>query len=205
MMRWMTIIPALFFALGLAAEEPPEIIKDTTDRIIELIEENRETYEADAERMREDVREVLMPRIDTLYSARLVLGRHGRGRDEDEVLEFADALAEQLLRRYASALLEYDLRDRLEILPMSGENTERMTRVRTRIQLDGSSRAPMDYVFRKTDDEWLVFDVIVEGISYVATFRNQIGEEIRRHGFDGLMERLRKGEIELEVEEDNAE
>ncbi len=202
MMRWMASLPALFLAIGLAAEEPPEIIEDTTYRIIELIEENRAVYEEDAERMREDIREILMPRIDTLYSARLVLGRHGRGRDEDEVLEFADALAEQLLRRYASALLEYDLRDRLEILPMSGDNTERMTRVRTRIRLDGSSRAPMDYVFRKTEGEWLVFDVIVEGISYVATFRNQIGEEIRRHGFDGLMERLREGEIELEVEED---
>ncbi len=203
MMRWMASIPALLFALGLAAEEPPEIIEDTTYRIIELIEENRAVYEEDAERMREDIREILMPRIDTLHSARLVLGRHGRGVDEDDVLEFADALAEQLLRRYASALLEYDLRDRLEILPMSGDNTERMTRVRTRIRLDGSSRAPMDYVFRKTEGEWLVFDVIVEGISYVATFRNQIGEEIRRHGFDGLMERLREGEIELDLEEES--
>jgi phospholipid transport system substrate-binding protein len=201
MMRWMTSLSALFLAFSLAAEEPPEIIEDTTKRIINLIEENRAVYEQDAERMREDIRGILMPRVDTLYSARLVLGRHGRGRDEDEVLEFADALAEQLLRRYASALLEYDLRDRLEILPLSGDNTERMTRVRTRIRLDGSSRAPMDYVFRKTEGEWLVFDVIVEGISYVATFRNQIGEEIRRHGFDGLMERLRRGEIDLEVEE----
>ena len=202
MMRWIASIPALLLAFGLSAEEPKEIIEDTTSRIIDLIEENRTIYEEDAERMREDIREILMPRIDTLHSARLVLGRHARGRDEDEVLEFADALAEQLLRRYASALLEYDLRDRLEVLSMSGDNTERMTRVRTRIRLNGSNRAPMDYVFRKTDGEWLVFDVIVEGISYVATFRNQIGEEIRRHGFDGLMERLREGEIELEVEED---
>ncbi len=202
MMRWMAAIPALLFAAGLAAEEPREIIEDTTTRIIDLIEENRAVYEEDAERMREDIRGILMPRIDTLYSARLVLGQHGRGVDTDDVQEFADALAEQLLRRYASALLEYDLRDRLEILEMSGDDTDRMTRVRTRIRLDGSSRAPMDYVFRKTEGEWLVFDVIVEGISYVATFRNQIGEEIRRHGFDGLMERLRRGEIDLDVEED---
>jgi phospholipid transport system substrate-binding protein len=201
MMRWIAIIPAALLAFSLSAKEPPEIIEDTTNRVIELVENNREIYEQDAERMRDDIREVLMPTIDTVYSARLVLGRHGRGREPEELKEFSDALAEQLLRRYASALLEYDLRDRLEILPLSGDNTERMTRVRTRIQLDGSNRAPMDYVFRKTDGEWRVFDVIVEGISYVATFRNQIGEEIRRHGFDGLMERLRRGEIELEVDE----
>jgi phospholipid transport system substrate-binding protein len=201
MTRWMALIPALFLASSLAAEKPSDIIEDTTSRMIDLIEENRSVYEEDAERMREDIREILMPTIDSVYSARLVLGRHGRGLETDEVQEFADALAEQLLRRYASALLEYDLRDRLEILPMSGENTERMTRVRTRIRLNGSNRAPMDYVFRKVDGQWLVFDVIVEGISYVATFRNQIGEEIRRHGFDGLMDRLRRGEVELEVED----
>ena len=201
MMRWIAIVPAALLAFSLSAKEPPEIIEDSTNRVIELVENNREIYEQDAERMRDDIREVLMPTIDTVYSARLVLGRHGRGREPEELKEFSDALAEQLLRRYASALLEYDLRDRLEILPLTGDNTERMTRVRTRIQLDDSNRAPMDYVFRKTDGEWLVFDVIVEGISYVATFRNQIGEEIRRHGFDGLMERLRRGDIELEVDE----
>lgn len=201
MMRWMTAMAALVFSLGLAAQKPSEIIEETTSQVIDLIEDNRELYQQDADRMRNDIREVLLPRIDTIYSARLVLGRHGRGLDHDDVEEFAEALAEQLLRRYASALLEYDLRDRLEILPLAGDNTERMTRVRTRIRLDGSNRTPMDYVFRKTDDQWLVFDVIVEGISYVATFRNQIGEEIRRHGFDGLMDRLRRGEIELEVDE----
>ena len=200
-MRWIAMIPALLLASSLAAEQPRDIIKDTTTRVIDLIEENRDLYKEDNERMRNDIREVLMPTIDKVYSARLVLGRHGRERETEEVEEFAEALAEQLLRRYSSALLEYDLRDRLEILPLTGDNTERMTRVRTRIQLDDSNRAPMDYVFRKTDGEWLVFDVIVEGISYVATFRNQIGEEIRRHGFDGLMERLRRGDIELEVDE----
>ena len=202
MIRSITAMVALVFTLGIAAEEPPEIIEDTTSRIIDLIENNRELYKQDTDRMRNDIREVLLPRIDKAYSARLVLGRHGRGLDADDVEEFAETLAEQLLRRYASALLEYDLRDRLEILPLTGENTERMTRVRTRIRLDGSNRTPMDYVFRKTDGQWLVFDVIVEGISYVATFRNQIGEEIRRHGFDGLMERLRRGDLELEVEVD---
>lgn len=200
-MRWMFLLTVLLATAVVAAEQPDDIVRDTTDRVIEMVENNRTLYKSEPERLREDIREVLMPRIDTVYSARLVLGRHGRSLEREQVEEFAEVLAEQLLGRYASALIEYELRDRLEILPLTGDNTERMTRVRTRIRIDSTNLAPMDYVFRKSDGEWRVFDVIVEGISYVATFRNQVGEEIRQHGFDGLMQRLRRGEIELEVDE----
>lgn len=200
-MKAIVLVASLVLALPGLAQEPEEIVRDTTDRVIEMIDENHAHYEENPEALREDIREILVPTIDIVYSARLVLGRHGRGLEEDRIEEFADALAEQLLERYATALLEYDLRDRFEILPQRGENSERMTRVRTRIHLDSANRAPLDYVFRKNDGRWQVFDVIVEGISYVSTFRNQIGKEIQRDGFDQMLERLKTGEVELSVDE----
>lgn len=199
MIRALMLATALVVSLPALAQEPREIVSNNTERVVEMIEENRSHYEENPDALREDIREILMPTIDIVYSARLVLGSHGRGLDEEQIEAFAEALGDQLLNRYATALLEYDLRDRFEILPERGENTERMTRVRTRIKLEGSNRAPMDYVFRKNDGSWQVFDVIVEGISYVSTFRNQIGEEIRRDGFDKMLERLESGEVELDV------
>lgn len=201
MIRALILSTALIVSLSALAQEPREIVSNNTEQVVEMIEENRSHYEENPDALREDIREILMPTIDIVYSARLVLGSHGRGLDEEQIEAFAEALGDQLLNRYATALLEYDLRDRFEILPERGENTERMTRVRTRIKLEGSNRAPMDYVFRKNDGSWQVFDVIVEGISYVSTFRNQIGEEIRRDGFDKMLERLQSGEVELEVNE----
>lgn len=199
----------LFLACGLllsanaaASEDPVAIVEDTTTQLADLVENNRAHYEKNPGELRQDVKSILLPRTDTVYTARLVLGRHGRELNREQIEAFAEALADQLLRGYASALLDYSLRDRVEVLPLSGDNSERMTRVRTRVKLDGGNRAPIDYIFRKPDGEWLVFDVIVEGISYVATFRNQIGQEISRDGFDALMERLRTGELELEVEGD---
>lgn len=202
MIRALMLATALVVSLPVLAHEPREIVSNNTERVVEMIEENRSHYEENPDALREDIREILMPTIDIIYSARLVLGSHGRGLDEEQIEAFAEALGDQLLNRYATALLEYDLRDRFEILPERGENTERMTRVRTRIKLEGSNRAPLDYVFRKNDGSWQVFDVIVEGISYVSTFRNQIGEEIRRDGFDKMLERLESGEVELDVEVD---
>ena len=190
----------LVFTPALATDDPSELIRQTTLELFDLVEENRELYEREPDRLRDELERILKPNTDIIHSARLVLGRHGRGLEREQVEAFAEALSNQLMRRYATGLLEFRSREQVEILPLAGDNTERMTRVRTRIRLDSGSRAPVDYVLRKRDGQWMVFDVIVEGISYVATFRNQIGEEIRRNGFDRTLERLQAGEIEVDVD-----
>lgn len=185
----------------LAADDPVSVIEGKTTRLATMIDNKREQYLEDKRTFKRDVRSVLLPTIDTVYSARLVLGRHGRGKERERIEAFADALAGQLLDRYATALLDYDLHDRIEFLPLAGDNTERATRVRTRVRLDNGSRAPVDYVMRLTDEGWKVFDVIVEGISYVATFRSQIDQEIRRTSFENVLGRLQSGQFQLDVDD----
>ncbi|WP_164230086.1 ABC transporter substrate-binding protein [Wenzhouxiangella sp. XN201] len=202
MMRTLLLVLTMLIASPLLAEtDPVKVIESTNAELAALINENRERYREDAPSLRQDIKNVLMPTIDTVYSARLVLGRHGRGRERSEIEAFAEALANQLLDRYATALLDYNLLERVEILPLTGDNTERATRVRTRVQLDNGDRAPVDYVLRQTDEGWKVFDVIVEGISYVATFRSQIDQEIRQTSFESLLERLEAGQYQVEVDD----
>ncbi len=198
----LLLIPLLLVLTvpALADSDPVELVRATTTELFELVEANREQYEEDPQLLRDELAEILKPRSDLIHSARLVLGRHGRGLEREKVEAFAEALSDMLMRRYASGLLEFRSREQVEVLPLAGDNTERQTRVRTRIILDNRQRIPIDYVLRKRDGEWLVFDVIIEGISYVTTFRNQIGEEIRHDGFDRMLERLEKGDIEVEVD-----
>ena len=183
------------------ATGPVEIIRNTTATLFELVNGNRSSYESDPIRLRSDIRDILLAQIDVVYSGRLVLGRSGRELSRDKVVEFSNALSDLLIGRYADGLLEFQTRDQIEILPLAGDNTERMTRVRTRVHLDNGEQAPVDYVFRFAEGQWKIFDVIVEGISYVATFRNQISEEIRSTGFDATLERLKRGEIEIKIDD----
>ena len=193
---------ALFLSMPALANraDPVELIRATISELFTLVDENRAEFEAHPERLQQALREGLLPRLDTLHSARLVLGRHGRGLERAQIEAFAEALSELLMSRYGSGVLEFRSREQVEFLPLTGDNSERATRVRTRVRLDSGTRAQVDYVLRKSGDEWRVFDVIIEGISYVATFRNQIGEEIRRNGFDAMLARLRAGELEIELE-----
>lgn len=204
MKYFLGLVLGVFLAgTSVASEEPAAIVRATSDRLFELIDTNRSAYQADPAPLQQEVRKNLLPKIDSLYSARLVLGQHGRGLPAEKVAAFSDALSDLLVRRYAEGLLKFKSRDQVEILPEQAGNTDRMTRVRTRVRLDSGSDAAVDYVFRKRDDRWWVFDVIIEGISYVATFRNQIGEEIRRDGFDRVLSRLQSGELQIEVEADD--
>lgn len=180
---------------------PREIVQETTEELFERVDARRAHFEQNPDDLRALVRDLMLPKIDTEYSGRLVLGRESRGVAPEKVREFAEALSEMLVSRYADGLLEFETRDQVEVLPLQGENDERMTKVRTLVTLDNGQTSPVDYVFRKADGEWKIFDVIVEGISYVATFRNQIGEQVRREGFDATLDKLRRGEIEIDVEE----
>ncbi|MDT8450775.1 MAG: ABC transporter substrate-binding protein [Wenzhouxiangellaceae bacterium] len=183
-------------------EEPVRIVRETTDKLFAMVDGNRDMYEQNVEKLEQDIRPILLPNVDTLYSGRLVLGRQARGLEREKILEFSEALSDLLIRQYADGLLEFKTRDQVEVLPLSGENTERMTRVKTRVTLENGQQAPVDYVFRKADEGWKIFDVIVEGISYVATFRNQIGEQIRQQGFDTTLAKLKRGEIDVRIEDD---
>ena len=201
-----TILAAALLTLACAAaaqaeKGPVEIVRETTNKLFRMVDANREHYENDIEALREDIRPILLDEVDTLYSGRLVLGRSARGMEKEKVREFSDALSNLLIRRYAEGLLEFRTREQVDIRPLTGDNTERMTRVKTRVKLENDEEAPVDYVFRKTDDGWKIFDVIVEGISYVTTFRNQIGEQIRQQGFDATLKELQQGDIEIQVDD----
>jgi len=101
------------------------------------------------------------------------------------------------VNRYADGLLEFRSDKQVEVLPLKGNNTDKLTRVRTRIALENGGFTPVDYAFRKTDVGWKAFDVTVEGISYIITFRNQIAPRVEADGIDKVTEEILSGSIQL--------
>jgi len=186
-------------ALAYAVDErdPLTIIEETTTEILQTLDSRRDEFTAEPELLRAVVREDLLPLIDLEYSARLILGRAGRTVTEDQLSAFSEAMSQVLVNRYADGLIEFRSDEQIEVLPMKGNNTEKLTRVRTRLKLDNGSYAPVDYAFRKTERGWKAFDVTVEGISYVITFRNQIAPRVETEGIDKVTADLLAGNITI--------
>jgi len=187
-------------ALAYPADErdPVTIIEQTTAQILQTLDSRREEFTAEPELLRAVVREDLLPLIDLDYSARLILGRAGRGVSPEQLNAFSEAMSHVLINRYADGLIEFRSDEQVEVLPMKGNNTEKLTRVRTRIKLENGSFAPVDYSFRRTDGGWKAFDVTVEGISYVITFRNQISPKVEAEGIDKVTEDILAGNIKID-------
>jgi len=177
--------------------DPLTIIEETTARILSILDERREEFSADPTQLQVIVREDLLPLLDLEYSARLILGRAGRSASPEQLEAFSEAMSGVLVNRYADGLLEFRSDKQVEVLPMKGKHTDKLTRVRTRIKLENGGYAPVDYAFRKTDAGWKAFDVTVEGISYIITFRNQIGPRVTADGIDKVTEEIRAGTLEI--------
>jgi len=177
--------------------DPVTIINETTQHIFGTLSSNRAEFSENPELLREVVREDLIPLLDLTYSARLILGKAGRGISDEQLNAFAEAMSSVLVNRYSDGLLEFESDEQIEVLPMKGKNTEKLTRVRTRIRLPGGAYAPVDYAFRKTEAGWKAFDVTVEGISYILTFRNQIAPRVQADGIDKVTADIVAGNVSL--------
>jgi phospholipid transport system substrate-binding protein len=178
--------------------EPPVIVEEATASAMTALNERREEFAADPGALREMINRDMLPLIDTEYSARLILGRAGRDATKEQLDAFAGAMSDHLLARYADGLLRFNAEEQIDILPLKGQNSEKLTRVRTRFMLENGSQVPVDFAFRKTDLGWKAFDVTIEGISYVMTYRNQIGPLVASKGIDQVTRDIREGNIVLE-------
>ncbi len=197
----LALATACIFSHGLIAQtlkdDPVSLVEHATSRIFADVAENLEEYTANPNALQAVVRKDLMPLLDVDYAARLVLGSAGRGLSAEKIDEFSICMSNLLVNRYSKGLLYFGSNVKLRVLPQRGDLNEKLTRVRTRVTLSNGGEAPVDYAFHKTPEGWKAFDVIVEGISYVTTYRNQIQPDVRENGIDSVLIRLGSGQLEL--------
>ena len=188
------ILAAVFglASLGAAAQQSPdEFIREAAELLDEAVSERKEELTSDRQALYKLIDEILLPRFDQRYAAQLVLGRHWRTASEEQRTQFIEAFYQSLLRQYSDGLLEFDL-GQLQFRPYRGDPTKDRTVVRTVVTLDDGTEAPVDYGLMKHDSGWKVFDVTIEGISYVRNFRAEFNSEIQTTSLDAVIKRLQR-------------
>jgi len=185
-------------AAALAAESPDVLITGTMQELQSAIESQREELEQEPALLRGVVDKVLLPRFDTDFAAQRVLGKYWRGATPEQRQRFIDVFYRYLVNNYASYLLDFT-GDQIEVNPYQGRPEEKYPLVKTRVKLKKGELAAVDYVLRRVGDEWKVIDVIVEGVSYVRSYREEFSAEIAQKGLDAVIERLESTTPEIEV------
>jgi phospholipid transport system substrate-binding protein len=199
-----TVLLATIFALGTGAAYaadapaaaaapstlgPQELVENSAKRMLVELDANRPMYKKDPVKLDALVANVLLPNFDTEYAARLVLGQTWRTATPDQRKRFVDAFYHSLLRNYGAALVDFTA-DRFVILPYKAEPGDAMATVRTEVKRESGDKIPVNFSLRKTDGVWKAWDVVIEGISYVKSFRTDFGAEIQAKGLDEVINRL---------------
>jgi phospholipid transport system substrate-binding protein len=168
---------------------PQELVENSAKRMLVELDANRPMYAKDPAKLDSLVANVLLPNFDTEYAARLVLGQTWRTATPDQRKRFVDAFYHSLLHNYGSALVDFTA-DRFNILPFKGDPADTMATVRTEVKRSNGERVPVNFSLRKVDGMWKAWDVVIEGISYVKSFRTDFGAEIQQKGLDEVIGRL---------------
>ena len=176
------------------------LIEATSNRILTQIKERRDEFKANDAELQRFVREEMNQVLDQAYTARLVLGLHSRSASPAQIDAFGKALSGNLNRRYAKALLEVDGDTKVKVLGETALRGGKIIRAKTEVVRSSGAPVAVDYLFRDVNNEWRAFDLIVEGISYVQTFRSQFDPLIREKGLDQVTNDLQEGRIEVDTE-----
>jgi phospholipid transport system substrate-binding protein len=168
---------------------PQELVENSAKRMLAELDKNRPVYAKDPGKLDALVANVLLPNFDSEYSARLVLGQTWRTATPEQRKRFVDAFYHSLLRNYGTALLNFTA-DKFVILPYKGDPSDATATVRTEVKKSSGENVPVNFSLRKTPEGWKAWDVVIEGISYVKSFRTDFGAEIQQKGLDEVINRL---------------
>lgn len=182
-----------FGASVVAAETAPlgpyELVKHVAQQTLEDLSAHRAEYQKTPEKIRQLVDKTMLPYFDTAYAAQLVLAKNWRTATPEQRKRFIEAFYQSMLQNYGSALVDFTP-DRLNILPFQGNPDENVATVRSTVRRDNGSLVQVNYSLRKTDAGWKAYDVQIEGVSYVKSFRTDFGAEIQQKGLEAVIQRL---------------
>ena len=178
---------------------PSKLVLENSQRILSTLEKRRDEFQNDRGALEAFIASEFNATFDRDYAARQVLGRHARGASAGDVSLFADALADNLMRRYGSSLLDFNTRLKVRIKSETVLPRGLGVKVASELLRKGGEPIPVDYFMRKSGDSWKVFDVMVEGVSFVQTFRRQFDNELSRKSIKQVAAELAAGKVSVDA------
>jgi len=185
--------PAQSAAAPAGNSDPTALVQEAAQGMLGDIAKNREAYRRDPAKIAAVVDKYLMPHFDTETAARVVLGQFWRTASADQRQRFINAFYHSVLNNYGSSLIEFTP-DRLKILPSRVEPGATSATVRTEVTRQNGDRVSVNYSLRMTPQGWKAWDVVIDGISYVKSYREDFGAQIEKQGLDTVIQRLESGE-----------
>jgi len=195
MKRFKIIFFMMFFAFVFiptqisSASPVQEQLKITIDQILDILRDPCFAGNDNADSRREALREVVSQRFNFTKMSQLCLAKHWKPRSDEEKTTFTNMFGQLLENTYISKIESYTNE---EVVYVKEYVKKKKAQVNTKI-ITSAVEIPIDYrLYQTKDGSWMIYDLIIEGVSLVRNYRSQFNEILQKNSFDVLVEELRK-------------
>ncbi|BCN92798.1 hypothetical protein THMIRHAM_05830 [Thiomicrorhabdus immobilis] len=175
---------------GIPQDDPQKLVQSLSDKVVSELNLNREALESNPQEVKIFATTYVLPYIDTVKMARYVMGKHWRSASEVQQKGFVDAFTNTLIRSYSQSLLKLKI-ESVEVEPAREEKPGRVTVASKVLQSDGNKS---DVIYRvylnKHTNKWMLYDVAVEGISMLLSYRKAYDSDITKKGLDAVISEM---------------
>jgi len=190
------LFPALVSAQGPATATaallgPEELVRKITSDVLEAIKADKDLQAGDREKALALAEAKVLPLIDFREMTKLAAGRNWTAASGGQRDKLVDGFRSMLVRTYSNAIDVYRGQS-LDVQPVRMSPKDDEVRVRNLYHSPGRPPIPVDYQMLKSPEGWKIYDIVVDGVSLVLTYRTEFEQEVRRNGIDGLIARMKE-------------
>ncbi|MBB71549.1 MAG: signal peptidase [Legionellales bacterium] len=195
MRRIIASFIALFCIVGVAyaAQSPLVMLEKTSEQMLSSLTKNRAKIKSNPKYVETLARQILLPHVDTATMSRLALGRDGWNKATPaQRKEFSEQFVTMMIRTYSAAMNAYT-DEKIKFYPIRGGVGDRKrVQVKSIIIQSGGPSIPVNYRLLLRGNNWKVYDMTVDGVSMVQSFKSQFANEISQGGINGLLAAMKK-------------
>ena len=162
------------------------VVQDTTDKVLIILEKNKSPKE-----ISNLINDIILPHFNFQQMSKWALGKEWSKLDEGRQALFVEQFQQLLVNTYATALTEFDNQS-IDILQAKSGKNKNVAMVPTIISLSNAKPMQISYMMMNGDEGWKVIDMSISGVSLIRNYRATYASQIRKDGFDALMEKLIK-------------
>jgi len=192
--RILLLLTASIFIASVASATPTDEVKKTVDEVVRIV--------ADKEMKKNETkrRHALKRSISTIFDysemAKRSMGKHWNARTAAEKKQFTELFATLLENSYAGKIESYNNEKIVYIKEIAdGDHAE----VKSKVVTAARDEFTLDYRLFKQNGRWMVYDVVIEGVSLVSNYRSQFNKIITANGYDRLVKKLQSKNEELKA------
>jgi phospholipid transport system substrate-binding protein len=176
-------------AIGAQELKPDELVKKVTEDVLAAVKSDKQLAAGDKQKALKLAEEKVLPHIDFQEATRLAVGKSWNQATPEQKKKLVDEFRRMLVRTYSSAIQAYEGQTvKVQPLRMKPDDTD--VTVHNQYIRAGGKPVQLDYQMHKTDNGWKIYDIVVEGVSLVLTYRSEFDAVVKQQGIDGLIKRL---------------